>query len=136
MTELFYQNGKDCTNGHTNPLRYLKGKRCRECALDAKIRNRKSEVEKAYRLRNKVRIKAKLYGLTEKEYSDLIWFQENKCKICKTLFRETKHMHIDHCHETKKVRGLLCINCNNGIGHLRHSPELLRQAALYCEENK
>lgn len=52
------------------------------------------------------------YGLTIERYNEMKEEQQYKCKICK---KEVK-LHIDHCHTTKKVRGLLCIKCNSGLG--------------------
>lgn len=43
---------------------------------------------------------------------------------------------VDHCHETGKVRALLCSPCNKGIGHLRDSVEIVIKAASYLEEHK
>ena len=50
--------------------------------------------------------------------------------------RDTKHasLHIDHCHKTGVVRGMLCGNCNFLLGHANDSPEILRKAADYLEE--
>ena len=41
---------------------------------------------------------------------------------------------VDHCHETGRVRGLLCVNCNSGIGKLKDSPDLLRRALDYLSQ--
>lgn len=56
----------------------------------------------------------KTYGLTEKDYTTFLKSQDFKCAICK---RQTKLL-IDHCHETGKVRGLLCTRCNTLLGRM------------------
>lgn len=68
------------------------------------------------------------YGLKRGEYDQMVAKQKGRCKICK---EETAKMHVDHCHDTGKVRGLLCQRCNTGIGQLRHSPRILKAAAHY-----
>lgn len=78
------------------------------------------------------------YGITSAQFYNLLRAQEGKCQICKTPIVDEddeplKSCHVDHCHETGKVRGLLCHNCNVGLGNFKDSPELLRQAALYLE---
>ncbi len=71
------------------------------------------------------------YGLTQEDYSILLDRQLNKCAICPTEYSENKKLHVDHCHTTGKVRGLLCSNCNIGIGNFMDSDSLLRRAMDY-----
>ena len=74
----------------------------------------------------------KLYGITESEYLEIAKSQNFKCAICKT---ETIHrLCIDHDHETGKVRGLLCHNCNLGLGHFQDSILYLESAVNYLQE--
>lgn len=78
-----------------------------------------------------------LYGLTKQEFKDLLEKQENRCAICGT-HRDvlTRDLHIDHCHTTGEVRGLLCINCNTGLGSFKDSEDLLTFAITYLESSK
>lgn len=81
---------------------------------------------KAARLKN--------YGITQADFDWMLAFQENKCGICAKALdgrRKLHKPHVDHCHKTKKVRGLLCSNCNTGIGFLGEDPVILRRAAGY-----
>lgn len=62
------------------------------------------------------------------------------CKICSTSIKfrdsgkeDASGLRVDHCHDTGKVRGLLCVTCNAGIGYLKDSPQLLRKAVDYLE---
>jgi hypothetical protein len=70
------------------------------------------------------------YGLTAKRYWALYMEQGEACPICKDAFGESVP-HIDHCHATGVVRGLLCTTCNTGIGLLRDSPTIAASAAEY-----
>ncbi len=133
--DKYYFTGKPCKHNHI-ANRYTISGFCTACLANKTIRNRNQKTELAYRERNRNRIKARVYNLTEQEYFDLIWKQENKCKICNKFMNGTKERHIDHCHNTKKVRGLLCRDCNLGLGNFKHNSEFLKQAALYCEQSK
>lgn len=128
-----YKSGGDCINGHINPWRKSIGRSCIECI---KIRKKNSESEKRYREKNKLKIRLRVYNITEEFFNEMVKNQNNKCKICNVELGEGKNRHIDHCAETKLVRGLLCGSCNTGIGQLKHNPEIMRKAALYCEHFK
>jgi len=77
------------------------------------------------------------YGLTIEEHERLVSEQENKCKLCGSGAEEQRYkkLHIDHDHSTKKVRGLLCHNCNRMLGYAKDNPELLERAAAYIREH-
>lgn len=70
------------------------------------------------------------YGVQAFSYDELAQKQDNKCAICGTT-PENKRLDLDHCHSTKKIRGLLCNNCNRGLGHFKDNPKLLNNAISY-----
>lgn len=73
------------------------------------------------------------YGVEHGTYDAMLAAQEGKCAICKTTEPGVRlvRFHIDHCHTTKKIRGLLCEHCNRGLGHFKDDPALMRRAADY-----
>ena len=78
----------------------------------------------------------KRYGLTVDEYDNIIKQQSNLCAICYTDFQflSKKKIHIDHDHKTNKVRGILCHNCNAGLGLFKDNPLFLQKAIQYLKE--
>lgn len=58
------------------------------------------------------------YNLTLDQYNQILEEQEGCCAVCYTVFDDITTPHIDHCHSTGAVRGLLCRRCNTGIGML------------------
>ena len=76
------------------------------------------------------------YGISYGEYQLMLEAQQGACAICGTTSTgKRKAFHVDHCHHTGKVRGLLCSNCNTGIGGLRDDIGLLKRAIEYLENN-
>ncbi|MCP3817206.1 endonuclease VII domain-containing protein [Streptomyces sp. A3M-1-3] len=69
------------------------------------------------------------YGITEAQRDEMISSQMGICLICLSA----PAVHVDHCHETGKVRGVLCFNCNSAIGKLGDDPDTLRRAITYLE---
>lgn len=70
------------------------------------------------------------YGLTESSYKSISDSQNNCCKICGERFKDSRP-HIDHCHKTGEVRGILCKDCNLGLGRFKDNPDLLLLACDY-----
>lgn len=77
------------------------------------------------------------YGIDLEEYTAILIKQDYCCGICGlkdsgTIQHDT--LALDHCHETGKVRGILCDKCNRGIGLLQDSPELLKKAIEWLKK--
>jgi Autographiviridae endonuclease VII len=71
------------------------------------------------------------YGLTVEQYDEVLAAQGGGCAICGRLPRDDISLHVDHCHLTNDVRGILCFRCNNALGDFDHDERLLRAAADY-----
>jgi hypothetical protein len=69
------------------------------------------------------------YGLTRTQLAELVATAQGHCQICDVEFGDD--FHVDHCHETGLVRGLLCRGCNVGIGNMRDNPATLLSAYFY-----
>ena len=100
--------------------------------------NNKYHTDPDFKLRrNRDRVVSK-YGLTSKQYTEMLGVQNYVCAICKTphMDENGKRLVIDHNHllENGAVRGLLCSPCNLGLGQFKDSPAVLRAAAKYLEQ--
>jgi hypothetical protein len=71
------------------------------------------------------------FGMTIEEYDAMLIAQDGGCAICGKTNPNGKRLAVDHDHTTGKVRGLLCHNCNVGIGSLFDDAALMRKAADY-----
>ena len=78
------------------------------------------------------------YEITLKEYQTLLIKQGGVCAICSTGIAGGKHttFNVDHCHKTNKIRGLLCTQCNLGIGKLGDSFAHLKNATHYLSKSE
>jgi len=78
------------------------------------------------------------FGIGLEQYSKIFDDQDGKCAICRqpeTQIRNGRYkaLAVDHCHNSGKVRGLLCCDCNQALGKFKDDPSLLRKAAEYLE---
>ena len=107
---------------------------CKECT---KARVKKSWVP---RQQSSYKLMAQ-YGLTIEDYETLLHKQKGVCAICKKEESAKsnkgyiKSLAVDHCHSTGKVRGLLCQDCNLGIGKLKDNVDLVESALNYLKEH-
>ena len=74
------------------------------------------------------KFRARHYGLSAADYNRILARQNGVCGICK---RPGRKLCVDHCHATGKVRGLLCHNCNRGLGFYNDNPAFTRAATAY-----
>lgn len=72
------------------------------------------------------------YSITEEQYNAIYKKQNGRCAIC-NCHQHYQRLSVDHCHKTGMVRGLLCTNCNRGLGRFFDSELRLRNAADYIK---
>lgn len=94
-----------------------------------KLREERPQELKLYKKRNYL---MRRYGLTEEAFRALLRGQGDKCAICVLPDRDWV---VDHDHRTGAVRGILCRQCNLGLGGFRDSPDSLMNAARYLMVN-
>lgn len=79
----------------------------------------------------------KTYGINQEQYEEMYRLQGGVCAICGGMPDIVKHgitrLAIDHCHSTGKIRGLLCNNCNAGMGILGDTMAHLEAAMAYLK---
>ena len=109
--------------------RKINGDRLR--AAEARWRDRNREAVR----RNGRKQWYKRYGITEEVYEALLEKQNGVCYICLTK-KDGKYLCVDHCHASGAVRGLLCRNCNVGLGLFYDKPELLERATMYLKQQE
>lgn len=72
------------------------------------------------------------YGLSVHHYALMFNEQDGKCAVCRGPLALSPH--VDHCHTTLRVRGLLCHGCNIGLAGFKDNPENLQAAIHYLKE--
>ena len=134
IKEGFYRDPRGA-DGHLS--------RCKRCIIayqkehasrdrEKYLRQKRAEAKRNHRPRRN-RLLVKLYGITLAQYEAMEEKQGGACAIClgPQVGRRSKYLCVDHCHDTGKVRGLLCDKCNKGIGLLNHDQDTLIAAMRY-----
>lgn len=121
-----------CTKGCCNPLHYdLESGSAHERML-----RRQSSRRYVARHGEAGRAKSrgqhlKRFGITLADEERMLAQQGGACAICRTAFEKTKAKHVDHDHQTGRVRGLLCVRCNLGLGFFKDNEQRLLSAIEY-----
>lgn len=113
-----------------NDISHMRGD-AKWCSDACAMRERSPELRRKYRL-------SSMYGMAIEDYDHMIKTQGDKCAICKRSDPNSKYnqWHIDHCHETGVIRGILCSTCNVGLGNFYDNPDLLLAAAQYLIQSQ
>jgi len=116
---------------------YTGRKDCKDCKNAAARQWRKDNPENVERhlVRMRARTKERRYGITQEQFDQMLIDQNNKCKICSNVFKSSKDTHIDHCHSTNKVRGLLCNGCNMALGQFMDKTDIMGMAIKYLQKS-
>jgi hypothetical protein len=106
--------------------KYGVGHKCKPCALSYAATYRKEKYAKVYALK---------YKTTEAHMEQLLL--NVVCQICgNPESRKDRRLVIDHEHSTNKIRGVLCDNCNIGLGKFKDNMATLNKAIAYLERFK
>lgn len=106
---------------------------CKACQYKQRIERISSNPEKYYRQRRAVLIRHK-YGMEPDEYEAMLEKQGGACAICRRVVDSL--LCVDHCHDSLKIRGLLCKNCNTGLGMFQDRTHWLKNAIEYLERGE
>ena len=108
------------------------GAYCKKCSNSKTKKWQKENPDKLLTLEQKRAYdRKKNFGISEEQYEQMLVNQNNQCAICKKEIGWESA--VDHCHTTDKVRGLLCRNCNLGLGGFKDNIETIKKAILYVK---
>lgn len=97
-----------------------------------KARRKKYEEKPENKEAKYIKSLERFYKLSKKDYDEMLLKQDNKCAIC--FQSQLSKLSVDHCHTTGRVRGLLCRQCNLGIGCLKDNVNFLSNAITYLSK--
>lgn len=113
------------------------GYRCKSCDYQARIKYR-TERKLQFQALTRKEYRKRVYGITSDDFDKLWLNQQGKCPICDKELTDglgIKHAPskavIDHCHDTGKIRGILCTMCNKGLGLLGDNKDAITRALHY-----
>lgn len=129
---------KRCSTARRAGVRYevtLTEKACKDCGLTKPAAEFCVDPKRLGGLRSEcractsIRTRASVYKLELERVRQMC--DRSECDICGETFPSSRHQHIDHCHDTGVVRGVLCGPCNRTLANAKDSSRVLRAAAEY-----
>lgn len=131
-----HKDGRECTTCNKfKPASEYKLEKNKNYQSGILMRSKCKDCERERYHRSSIQ---RLYNLTIQEYEKLLKSQNHRCAICESKIgnSKTSRLFVDHCHTTNIIRGLLCSNCNHGLGQFKDSPKLLKRAISYLTSNR
>ena len=109
---------------------------CKACC-SAAGKQRYLEFRDSYKIKGRANHLQKTFGLTLTDFTSLLTKQKGTCAICNSNTPGGRGTwHVDHCHESGTIRGLLCMNCNQGLGRFHDNTTFLQNAINYLQLNQ
>lgn len=141
--QSYYNENKDKWEERQKTEEYKKEKnrkRRERYANDAEYRAKHINEVRDYAARNpekKLSQRLRKFGITIDDYKTILLRQDGKCAICGSEIGDGmgNRLYVDHNHITGKVRGLLCSECNLGLGKFKDDVSILKKAIEYLEDN-
>ena len=150
--DAFYRM-KEIRDGYRNECKACNlAARAAKYASDADMQTRARSRAKQWRIDNRERFEAtrkayvasgrysassrrshlkRTFGMTQDGYEARLREQGGGCAVCGRPPKPGKSLHVDHDHETGRVRGLLCFKCNAALGQLDDDLERIEAALIY-----
>lgn len=103
---------------------------------------KRKEYYREYNIKNKSKKKIQgrssalrlKFGISLEDYNQMLDNQNYSCALCsRSAFLFNNQLAVDHCHETGRIRGLLCVGCNTSLGYLGDNEESLIKALNYVK---
>lgn len=76
-----------------------------------------------------------LYGIELEEFNEILETQGGVCKLCEAEPTPDRVFYVDHCHDSLKIRGIVCFDCNTGLARFKDSVEIMKRAIAYLESD-
>lgn len=128
---------RDYRAKHPERIRAANRKASLKRGADPAFRKRKADWQKANPERRTVHGRRYHYGMTGAQFDEMFAAQGNACLVCKSTEPDGKMpWHVDHCHESGNIRGILCRHCNCALGMAKDNAYTLRALAEYLDRNR
>lgn len=100
-------------------------KTCRKCIERSKLSHEKHQYKHKYDGKYwSITARKSRYGITKEEFEEKLQKQNFQCGICQCKLYDNRYTHVDHCHITGQIRGLLCSSCNLKLGFIERELSL------------
>lgn len=101
-----------------------------------RVARRRQRDPEAYARQSRDRELRRHYGITLERFEEMLAEQGHRCASCGADEHGGWNWHVDHCHQTGRVRGILCFGCNAALGQLGDDPARILALAAYAQQHQ